>query len=137
MADLITYLTRVSFGEGAIAGLAAEAKAAGITRPLLVTDAGIRAVGLLDQVRDTKEPPQLMFRISQLRYNVARARICGKTGRLDEGREYAKAALLLGGADGIDAFKRKPLDSPLLDPQLRSEMESMASGVCQPSGKQE
>lgn len=52
MADLITYLTRVSFGEGAITGLAAEAKAAGIKRPLLVTDSGILAVGLLDEVRE-------------------------------------------------------------------------------------
>jgi alcohol dehydrogenase class IV len=48
--DLISYLNRICFGEGAIAGLAAEAKAAGLRRPLLVTDAGVVAAGLIGRV---------------------------------------------------------------------------------------
>ena len=80
---------------------------------------------LLDQVRDTKDPPQLMFRVSQLRYSVARARLCAKAGRPTEAREYATAALALDGVDGIDAFKRRPMDEPLLDAQTRNEMEQI------------
>jgi 4-hydroxybutyrate dehydrogenase len=51
--NLISYLTRICFGEGAIAGLAAEAKAVGLKRPLLVTDTGIIAAGLIDCVLKT------------------------------------------------------------------------------------
>lgn len=47
---LISYLTTVRLDVGARKHLAEDLKAAGITRPLLVTDRGIRAVGLLDQV---------------------------------------------------------------------------------------
>lgn len=47
---LISYLTTVRLDAGARKHLSEDLKAAGITRPLLVTDRGIRAVGLLDQV---------------------------------------------------------------------------------------
>lgn len=80
---------------------------------------------LLDQVRDTKEPPQLMFRESRLRYSVARARLCMKGGRTGEARDYAAAALALDGVEGIDAFKRQPMDAPTLDAQTRSEMRQI------------
>jgi len=47
---LISYLTTVRLDAGARQHLSEDLKAAGITRPLLVTDRGIRAAGLLDQV---------------------------------------------------------------------------------------
>jgi 4-hydroxybutyrate dehydrogenase len=47
---LITYLTRIQFDFGALALLPAELALLGVKRPLIVTDRGIRANGLLDQV---------------------------------------------------------------------------------------
>ena len=46
---LIYYLTQVQFDHGAIALLPQECKRVGIRRPLVVTDAGVRAAGVLDR----------------------------------------------------------------------------------------
>ncbi len=46
----IFYLTHVTIESGALAQLPAECKRIGISRPLIVTDAGIRAAGLLDKL---------------------------------------------------------------------------------------
>ncbi|MBE7940797.1 MULTISPECIES: iron-containing alcohol dehydrogenase [Ramlibacter] len=46
---LIYYLTQIQFDNGAIQLLHAECQRTGITRPLVVTDAGVRAAGVLDQ----------------------------------------------------------------------------------------
>ncbi|MFP6747883.1 MAG: iron-containing alcohol dehydrogenase [Alphaproteobacteria bacterium] len=46
----ITYLTKIQFDFGAVRLLAAEMAELGISRPLIVTDKGVRAAGLLDQV---------------------------------------------------------------------------------------
>ena len=48
----ISYLTTVQFDYGAIKLVASECKRLGITRPLIVTDKGIRASGLLDRLRE-------------------------------------------------------------------------------------
>ncbi len=47
---LINYLTRIQFDHGAVALLEAELDSLGIVRPMVVTDPGIRAAGLLDPV---------------------------------------------------------------------------------------
>jgi len=52
----ISYLTTVQFDFGAIKQVAAECKRLGITRPLIVTDTGIRASGLLDRLRENLGP---------------------------------------------------------------------------------
>lgn len=49
---LITYLTRIQFEDGAIKYLAAELTQLGVSRPLIVTDRGIVAAGVLAQVLD-------------------------------------------------------------------------------------
>lgn len=46
----IQYLTTIRFGEGAIDVLPEELAATGVKRPLLVTDAGLKATGLVDTV---------------------------------------------------------------------------------------
>lgn len=48
---LITYLTRIQFDHGALALLKDELSALGIRRPLIVTDRGVVAAGLVDRVR--------------------------------------------------------------------------------------
>jgi len=47
---LIQYINRVQFGAGALAELPAELALAGINRPLVVTDAGVVAAGLLERL---------------------------------------------------------------------------------------
>ena len=48
--SLITYLTRIQFAAGAVRLLAEELALLGVERPLIVTDKGIVAAGLLDPV---------------------------------------------------------------------------------------
>ncbi|MFY8042206.1 MAG: iron-containing alcohol dehydrogenase, partial [Rhodoferax sp.] len=45
----IFYVTQVQFDFGAIALLKQECARVGITRPLVVTDAGVKAVGILEK----------------------------------------------------------------------------------------
>ncbi len=47
---LISYITQIQFGAGALATLRDECARVGMRRPLLVTDKGVRASGLVDQV---------------------------------------------------------------------------------------
>ncbi len=47
----ITYLTRIEFDHGALAGLQGYLQDTGIRTPMLVTDRGVIAAGLLDRVR--------------------------------------------------------------------------------------
>lgn len=49
--SLIQYLTTIEFGRGALATLPDMLSACGITRPLIVSDRGIAATGLLDRTR--------------------------------------------------------------------------------------
>ena len=49
---LITYLTQIQIEAGARRLLAAECERVGIKKPLIVTDAGVRAAGVLQQVLD-------------------------------------------------------------------------------------
>lgn len=47
---LINYVTRVQFGSGELATLKAELELAGISRPMVVTDKGVRQLGFLDRI---------------------------------------------------------------------------------------
>jgi 4-hydroxybutyrate dehydrogenase len=59
--SLINYITQIQFDFGAIAKLPDECARIGIKRPLIVTDAGVKAAGLIDKVlvalRAGNEPP--------------------------------------------------------------------------------
>ena len=46
--SFINYVTQIQIDFGAISLLKAECERVGITRPLIVTDAGVKAVGILD-----------------------------------------------------------------------------------------
>lgn len=48
--DLITYLTRIQFGAGALSALPEEVRLLNIQAPLVVTDRGVIAAGLLDRL---------------------------------------------------------------------------------------
>ncbi|MFM9902805.1 MAG: iron-containing alcohol dehydrogenase [Polaromonas sp.] len=49
---LIYYLTQIQFDHGSIALLQSECERVGITRPLVVTDAGVKAAGVLQKALD-------------------------------------------------------------------------------------
>jgi len=53
---LINYITQIQFDFGAVRLLASECERLGIRRPLIVTDAGIRAAGVLDTIVDALGP---------------------------------------------------------------------------------
>ncbi len=59
--SLINYITQIQFDFGAIAKLPDECTRIGIKRPLIVTDAGVKAAGLIDKVlvalQADNEPP--------------------------------------------------------------------------------
>ncbi|MEP9352186.1 iron-containing alcohol dehydrogenase [Xanthobacter sp. KR7-65] len=57
----ITYLTRIEFGSGVRAMLPDALKDFGITRPLVVTDAGLVASGLVEQVTRLLPPDHVIF----------------------------------------------------------------------------
>ena len=48
----INYITQIQFGFGALSLLRQECERAGISRPLVVTDAGVKAAGLLQRALD-------------------------------------------------------------------------------------
>ena len=48
--DLITYLTRIQFGPGALSCLGSELAMLGARTPLMITDRGVVAAGLADRV---------------------------------------------------------------------------------------
>ncbi|ODS94281.1 MAG: 4-hydroxybutyrate dehydrogenase [Erythrobacter sp. SCN 62-14] len=54
---LLNYLNTTHFDFGALAMLAPEAKRLGITRPMIATDAGVRAAGLLDKALEAWGDP--------------------------------------------------------------------------------
>lgn len=49
---LIQYLTQIQFEFGAVKLLSSECARIGIHRPLIVTDAGVRAAGILQKAID-------------------------------------------------------------------------------------
>jgi alcohol dehydrogenase class IV len=46
--NIINYLTTIHFGAGAIASLAETLRGLGVSKPLVISDRGVKAVGLLD-----------------------------------------------------------------------------------------
>ncbi|MFJ6061154.1 iron-containing alcohol dehydrogenase, partial [Burkholderia vietnamiensis] len=50
--SLINYITQIQFDFGAIRLLNEECARIGIQRPLIVTDKGVRAAGIIDTVLD-------------------------------------------------------------------------------------
>jgi hypothetical protein len=58
----INYLTTVQFDFGAVKLVGAECKRLGISRPLIVSDKGVRATGLLERLRENL-PAELGFEL--------------------------------------------------------------------------
>ncbi|HEY0201671.1 MAG TPA: iron-containing alcohol dehydrogenase, partial [Burkholderiaceae bacterium] len=55
--SLIYYITQVQFDFGAVQLLRQECERVGITRPLVVTDPGVKAAGVLQKALDALQSP--------------------------------------------------------------------------------
>lgn len=101
---LITYLTRIHFADNVLEdALRAEAEAAGMTRPLIVTDAGVVRAGLVDRLFEAlpRGTSATLFDATPANPTEAAARAAA--------RVYTEAAcngfVSLGGGSAIDLAK--------------------------------
>lgn len=99
----MTYLNRVQFGCGALANLAEELGLAGIARPLLVTDRGVSAAGLLDRVRGALPSGMDIAVFDAVPPNPTEAAVLAATEAYKE--HGADGVLTLGGGSPLDLAK--------------------------------
>jgi len=110
---LITYLTRVQFDFGALGLLGDEMALLGMSRPLVVTDRGVAAAGLLDQLIGALPDPTATSIFDHTPQNPTEsaakaARFTYREGRCDgviglgggSSMDLAKAVALLATHDG-------------------------------------
>ncbi len=98
----ILYVTNILIEFGALAQLQAECQRVGITRPLIVTDAGVKAVGLLDKARAALPGlPLAVFDETPSNPNEAAVRAAVAVYQ----REGCNGLIALGGGSSIDCAK--------------------------------
>ena len=99
---LIQYLTQIQFDFGAIQLLRSECERIGITRPLVVTDAGVRAAGILQKALDALgDLPAAVF--DQTPSNPTEAAVRAAAALYREGR--CDGLIAVGGGSAIDCAK--------------------------------
>jgi len=99
---LINYATQIQFEFGAIALLKQECERVGITRPLIVTDAGVRAAGVLQKALDALAGvPTAVFDQTPSNPNEAAVRAACAVYQ----REGCDGLIAVGGGSAIDCAK--------------------------------
>ncbi len=99
---LIQYLTQIEFDYGAVAQLPAHCARVGITRPLIVTDAGVRAAGVLQPVLDAlPDLPCAVF--DQTPSNPTEAAVRAASALYQ--KEKCDGLIAVGGGSAIDCAK--------------------------------
>ncbi|MDR2155887.1 MAG: iron-containing alcohol dehydrogenase [Burkholderiaceae bacterium] len=99
---LIQYLTQIEFDFGAVAQLGAHCDRVGIARPLIVTDIGVRAAGLLTTVVDALDgKTHAVF--DGTPSNPTEAAVRAATDAYRAGR--CDGLIALGGGSAIDCAK--------------------------------
>jgi hypothetical protein len=98
----ILYVTNILIEFGALSQLQAECKRVGITRPLIVTDAGVRVAGLLEKARAALPGvPLAVFDETPSNPNEAAVRAAVAVYQ----REGCDGLIALGGGSSIDCAK--------------------------------
>jgi 4-hydroxybutyrate dehydrogenase len=100
---LLQYLTRTYFDFGAVAGLAAHLDSLKISRPLLCTDKGIIASGLLDKVRESEPRTWEVVVFDGVPANPTEAAVLDAVGLYRE--SACDGIIALGGGSSIDLAK--------------------------------
>ncbi|MEL7525847.1 MAG: iron-containing alcohol dehydrogenase [Pseudomonadota bacterium] len=99
---LINYVTRVQFGFGELATLKGELELAGISRPMVVTDKGVRKLGFLDRIEAVLgEAPAGVFDDTPGNPNEAAVRAATSLFK-DTG---ADGIIAIGGGSALDLAK--------------------------------
>ncbi|NYG32474.1 iron-containing alcohol dehydrogenase [Sphaerotilus montanus] len=100
--SLILYLTQIQIASGAVQLLADECARTGITRPLVVTDAGVRAAGVLQPALDAlRDLPVAVFDQTPSNPTEAAVRAAVEVYR----REGCDGLVAVGGGSSIDLAK--------------------------------
>lgn len=99
---LINYVTRVQFGFGELATLKEELALAGISRPLVVTDKGVRGLGFLDKI-EAVLGTELAGIYDETPGNPNEAAVRVATGLFKE--VEADGIIAIGGGSAIDLAK--------------------------------
>lgn len=89
--NIITYLTTIHFGAGALASISNAMRDLGISRPLVISDRGIVASGLLDRLTAQLAPDVSIF-------------VDVPTNPTESAVKEALTAYRDGGCDGVIAF---------------------------------
>jgi 4-hydroxybutyrate dehydrogenase len=98
----IYYVTQIQFDYGAVALLKAECQRVGITRPLIVTDAGVRAAGIVDKaVAALGSLPHAIF--DQVPSNPTEAAVRAGVAAYKVG--LCDGLIAVGGGSSIDCAK--------------------------------
>jgi alcohol dehydrogenase class IV len=102
MSAIFTFPNRILFGAGTRASLAEELARLGVRRPLLVTDAGLEASGLVAEVVDVGGIGQASL-FCDVQANPTEADVLAGLGRYRE--EGCDGLVGLGGGSPLDAAK--------------------------------
>ena len=99
---LIQYLTQIQFDFGAIRLLRSECERIGITRPLVVTDTGVRAAGILQKALDALgDLPVAVFDQTPSNPTEAAVRVATEIYRA----QNCDGLIAVGGGSAIDCAK--------------------------------
>jgi len=100
---LINYITQIHFDFGAINVLQSECDRVGIQRPMLVTDAGVRAAGLVDRVLAQLKDPKSVQIYDQTPPNPHEAAVRDALAMYKQGKFDGMIAV--GGGSAMDLAK--------------------------------
>ena len=99
---LIQYLTHIQFECGAIRWLAQECQRLGITRPLLVTDPGVKAAGIVQKALHALGPlPCTIFDATPSNPTEAAVRAAARLYQ----QQHCDGLIAVGGGSAIDCAK--------------------------------
>ena len=99
----IYYVTQIQFDFGAIALLKQECRRVGITRPLIVTDAGVKAAGLLQKALDALPADMPVTVFDQTPSNPTEAAVRAAAALYKSGG--CDGLIAVGGGSAIDCAK--------------------------------
>jgi 4-hydroxybutyrate dehydrogenase len=99
---LINYITQIQLDFGALRTLQDECRRAGISRPLIVTDAGVKAAGILQKALDAL-PGWPISVFDQTPSNPTEAAVRAAAAAYQQGR--CDGLIAVGGGSAIDCAK--------------------------------